>query len=180
VRRFGLVPPALLIVAMASGCGGSEPVSPVPSTAVTLTVTSTAFTEGGAIPADFTCNGAGARPPLQWSGASAEAYAIVVNDPDAPGGDYHHWIVVDLPAGTTGVGAASPGQARELKNSAGEAGWTAPCPPSGTHHYRFTVYALSAPTKATTVENAFAAIEQTTVAAGTLTGTVTHEAAGGR
>ncbi|MFI5893649.1 YbhB/YbcL family Raf kinase inhibitor-like protein [Actinoplanes sp. NPDC051513] len=178
--RHGLLSPALLTLVLASGCGGSEPASPTPTTAVTLTVTSTAFTEGGAIPADFTCTGAGNRPPLQWSGASAQAYAIVVNDPDAPGGDYHHWIVVDLPAGTAGVGAAIPGQARQLKNSAGEAGWTAPCPPSGTHHYRFTVYALSAPTRASTVENAFAAIEKTTIAAGTLTGTVAHQAASGR
>lgn len=128
-----------------------------------------------AIPADFTCAGAGNRPPLQWSGAAAEAYAIVVNDPDAPGGDYRHGVVVDLPAGTAGVGAAIPGLARRPENSAGRAGWTAPRPPSGTHHYRFTVYALSARTRASTVENAFAAIEKTTVAGGTLTGTVTHQ-----
>jgi Raf kinase inhibitor-like YbhB/YbcL family protein len=177
VLRRGMFLLAAVPVALTAGCGGAEPASPTPTTTVTLSVTSTAFTEGSAIPDDFTCLGAGNRPPLRWSGAPAAAYAIVVNDPDAPGGDYRHWIVVDLPGGTAGVGAAIPGQATVLKNSAGDAAWTPPCPPSGTHHYRFTVYALSAPTNATTVENAFAAIQKTTVAAGTLTGTVTHQAA---
>ena len=173
-RRGLLLLSALFPAALASGCGHSRPAAPAPTASATLTVTSSAFAEGGAIPAEFTCSGAGNRPPLAWSGAASPAYAIVVADPDAPGGNYLHWIVVDLPAGTAEVGATIPPTARQLDNSAGKPEWMPPCPPSGTHHYHFTVYALSAPTGATSVSDAFDAIERTTVATGTLTGLVTH------
>lgn len=172
-RRGLLLTAAGLPLALLTGCGGADPSPPAPRASATLTVTSSAFTDGGTIPAEFTCAGAGHRPPLRWSG-SAAAYAIVVVDPDAPSGDYYHWVVVDLPAGTTEAGETLPPPARTLKNSAGDPEWTPPCPPSGTHHYRFTVYGLSAPTNATSVDNAFAAIEKTTVAQGTLTGLVSH------
>ena len=173
-RRGLLLVGALLPAALAVGCDHSGPTPPAAKPSAALTVTSPAFTEGATIPADYTCAGAGNRPALAWSGPAAPAYAIVVLDPDAPSGNYYHWIVVDLPAGTTGVDATIPPGARELKNTAGDPKWTPPCPPSGTHHYRFTVYALSEPTKATSVDDAFAAIERTTVAAGTLTGLVSH------
>ena len=103
--------------------------------------------------------------------------AIVMSDPDAPGGNYYHWVVVDLPAGSTGVAADLPTGARELRNSGGHPAWTPPCPPSGTHHYRFTAYALSAATGLpadASLEDAFAAISRGTIAQGTLTGLVSH------
>jgi Raf kinase inhibitor-like YbhB/YbcL family protein len=164
-----------LTFALLSGCGGDNPSPPAPAASATLTVTSTAFTEGGTIPAEFTCSGAGHRPPLSWTGnGSAKAYAIVVVDPDAPGGNYYHWTVLDLPAGSTSVGDTLPAGAHELKNTGGDKGWKPPCPPAGTHHYRFTVYALNATVDASTLDDAFAAIEKATVAQGTLTGLVTH------
>ncbi|WP_433296134.1 YbhB/YbcL family Raf kinase inhibitor-like protein [Actinoplanes sp. CA-030573] len=173
-RRALLAAGAALLVVTATGCGDSHPSPPAPPAASKLMVTSTAFTDGGVIPAEFTCAGAGHRPPLRWSGATAPAYAIVVLDPDAPGGDYYHWVVVDLPESATEAGDTLPSPARQLDNSAGHPEWTPPCPPSGTHHYQFTVYALSESTNATSVGDAFDAITKTTTAQGTLTGIVTH------
>jgi Raf kinase inhibitor-like YbhB/YbcL family protein len=100
-----------------------------------------------------------------------------VSDPDAPGGNFYHWVVVDLPAGSAGISADLPAGARELKNSGGNPDWAPPCPPSGTHHYRFTAYALSAATGLpadASLDDAFAAISRSTVAQGTLTGLVSH------
>lgn len=176
-RTRGLV---LIAVLALAGCGDSLPPHlPASSAAAALTVTSSAFGEGTTIPVEFTCSGAGSRPALAWRGDlhGAAALAVIVDDPDAPGGEFYHWGVVDLPAGTTTVGATVPAPAHELKNSAGGVGWTPPCPPSGTHHYRFTVYGLSAPTGLAAgagVKDALTAIEKTAVVQGRLTGLVTH------
>ena len=171
----GWLPALALPLALLAGCGGDQPDPPAPATSETLTVTSTAFQEGGTIPGEFTCAGPGHRPPLAWTGGEgARSYAVVVVDPDAPSGNYYHWVVLDLPTGTTSVVGALPVGAHELKNTGGKKGWTAPCPPSGTHHYHFTVYALTKVINASTVEGAFSAIEKTTLAQGTLTGLVSH------
>jgi Raf kinase inhibitor-like YbhB/YbcL family protein len=170
-----MLPALALPLALLAGCGDDSPAPPAPGTTAALTVTSTQFQEGGTIPAEFTCAGAGDRPPLSWTGGEgAKAYAIVVVDPDAPGGNFYHWVVTDLPAGTTSVAGALPVGSHELKNSGGKKAWTPPCPPSGTHHYRFTVYALDKVVNAGSLEGAFSAIEKSTIAQGTLTGLVTH------
>jgi Raf kinase inhibitor-like YbhB/YbcL family protein len=179
VNRRGLL--VLGAALTLSACTGrSAPSPPVPSAAQTLVVSSAAFAAGGMIPAEFTCAAAGRRPPLAWSGdlRGAKALAVVVDDPDAPGGDYYHWVVVDLPADTTGLGDDLPASAHQIKNSAGAAMWTPPCPPSGTHHYRFTVYGLSAATGLpgdASLTDAFAAIQKATVVQGRLIGLVTHQ-----
>jgi Raf kinase inhibitor-like YbhB/YbcL family protein len=112
-----------------------------------INVTSSDFTSGGAIPQKYTCDGGGKPPALDWSGlpANTKSVAIVVDDPDAPQGTYVHWILYNVPPTQTSLaeGAAVPNNAKQGKNSKGQTGWTAPCPPSGTHHYRFKVYALS-------------------------------------
>ena len=132
-----------------TGCGDEDqpPAPPPPPTATgALAVTSEAFTEGATIPPDFTCGGAGKAPPLTIKSDETALLALVVDDPDAPGGTYVHWVVFDLPSTTTVLTAdALPIGARQGANSAGGVGWTPPCPPSGTHHYRFTLYALKAP-----------------------------------
>jgi len=111
-----------------------------------FSLSSTAFAESGAIPREFTCDGANASPPLAWSGvpAGTAALELVVDDPDA--GGFVHWIVLDLPGADghlgRGIGAAvSPQQGT---NDFGKRDWGGPCPPSGTHHYRFTLTALDA------------------------------------
>jgi len=83
------------------------------------------------IPSAYTCDGARKSPPLAWSAVPPEAksIAVLVDDPDAPNGPFTHWIVTDIDPTQTSLPADQPGYA-------------APCPPSGTHHYRFHVYAL--------------------------------------
>src|SRR5262249_14022917 len=132
---------AALLVA---GCGG-EPAEPAASAPSTIAVTSPAFAAGAPIPVEFSCRGANTSPPLSWPGVPgrAAALALVVDDPDAPHGTYRHWVVVDIPPGATSAPAGQPPGGRQLPNSAGHARYDGPCPPSGTHHYRFTVYALS-------------------------------------
>ena len=111
-------------------------------------LTSSAFADGDAIPREFSCDAANVSPPVAWTGvpAGTAALVLVVDDPDARG--FVHWIVLDLaghdgdlPKGVAPT-AASPQQGR---NDFGKVGWGGPCPPSGTHHYRFTLTALGAP-----------------------------------
>lgn len=110
-----------------------------------LTVKSTAFSNGGAIPADFTCEGAGMAPPISWSTAPAgtQSIALVVDDPDAPKGDFTHLFITGISPTTTSIdrGEAPRGALSQL-NDTGKGGYTPPCPPNGTHHYHFRVYAL--------------------------------------
>jgi len=173
---------ALVIVGIAAGCGdgASEPATRAP---VELRVSSPAFVEGAEIPTRFTCSGTGASPPLVWSGplGDAAALALVVDDPDAPKGTYVHWVVVDMPVSTArlveGPRGAVPAGASQAKNSGGRTGWKAPCPPSGTHHYRFTIYSLNAATKladGVDLDKALDAIDEHAIARGRLTGKATH------
>jgi Raf kinase inhibitor-like YbhB/YbcL family protein len=108
------------------------------------TITSSAFNEGGSIPSEFTCDGANKAVPLAWSGVpeGTKELALVMDDPDARG--YVHWVVVGIPptASSLGGGTPLPAGAKEGRRSGG-AGYTGPCPPSGTHRYVFTLYALS-------------------------------------
>ncbi|GIG86433.1 YbhB/YbcL family Raf kinase inhibitor-like protein [Plantactinospora endophytica] len=141
----------VLLAGTATGCGSGTD-EPAGSTGTTtppqrLTVTSPAFEEGEPIPERYTCRGSGERPALAWSGQldGVVSYAVVVDDPDAPGLTYLHWVVYDIPADVQGLAAADlPAGALEGQNSAGLATWAPPCPPSGQHRYRFHVYALGA------------------------------------
>lgn len=158
------------------GSAGSAPASTVPAT---IAVRSSAFTNGGAIPTRFTCDGAGDGPLLRWSSVpgTARALALIVNDPDAPGGTFTHWVVLDLPPGTRSVRSGQlPATAVQGANSTGSSGWTPPCPPEGDrpHHYRFTVYALDARLglpEGTAPTAALHATEAHAIASGRLTGT---------
>lgn len=110
-----------------------------------VTISSPAFGDGAPIPARYTCGGANVAPPLTWSAPLAAA--LVVDDPDAPGGSYVHWIVVGIPPGSGSTAdGQTPAGASSLPNSAGQAGYSGPCPPagSGVHHYRFTLYEVPA------------------------------------
>lgn len=111
-----------------------------------FTLTSTAFDEGEAIPRRFTCDGENISPDIAWSGApdGTQALVLVVADPDAH--DFVHWLVYDLtdtPARglPTGI-SASLDAPLQGTNDFGRRGYGGPCPPSGTHHYRFTLSAL--------------------------------------
>jgi Raf kinase inhibitor-like YbhB/YbcL family protein len=109
----------------------------------TLTVKSPAFSNNDFIPKKYTCDGASVNPPLTIDGIpeKTQSLAIIMDDPDAPKGTFDHWVVWNIPVvkeikensnvGTTG------------KNGRKENKYTGPCPPSGTHHYHFKVYALN-------------------------------------
>ena len=180
-RRFAACATVLGVLTSLTGCGVfddgvTEPARTAPAT---LVLTSPAFEDGGRIPDRYTCEGANLPPPLQWSGVpdDARALALVVTDPDAPGGTYAHWIVLDLPLETVALGAGKlPRGARQARNSAGQTRYDGPCPPSGTHRYRFVVYALRTPLALdddADSDRALAAIDETAIARGILVGTVT-------
>ena len=171
--RVGVV---LLCVLVLAGCDGSEAMKvPEPTGAQTIQVTSSAFSDGEQVPRAYTCQGDGGSPPLAWQGvpAGAASLALVVSDPDAPSGTFVHWVLYDVQAsdGAVPAGGVPPG-AREADNSAGKRGWYPPCPPSGTHHYRFTVYALGSPLTASGTQALLEEIGDVAVAQGTLTGLV--------
>lgn len=115
-----------------------------------LTVTSTAFAEGESIPAEYTCLGQDTSPPLQWSGipATAASLALIVDDPDAPGGTWVHWVYYNLPPTVTGLPAKvdkvknpPPGGVQGITDFR-KIGYGGPCPPRGRHRYYFKLYAL--------------------------------------
>lgn len=115
-----------------------------------LELTSSAFKDGAAIPVQYTCDGANVSPPLAWSGipAGTQALAVIVEDPDAPSGVVTHWVVFglqptveSLPENASKTGM--PGAAMQGRNNSGKIGWMGPCPPNGTHHYIFHLYAVN-------------------------------------
>lgn len=119
-----------------------------PSPPAGFRLTSPAFVDGAPIPREHTCRGADLSPALVWQGVPPGTAALVlfVDDPDAR--DWVHWTVLDLPGGDGGLpGAVSPSadQPQQGRNDFGRIGYGGPCPPSGTHRYRFTLYALAAP-----------------------------------
>lgn len=148
-----------LCVACAAGCSrqggrGSADASetrPEPD-AGTLRLTSTAFSNGGEIPVQHTCEGADTSPPLAWSGvpAGTKSLALIVEDPDAPDPAaprriFVHWVLYNLPPAATGLaeGAASlPPGTRQGRNDQGRAGYGGPCPPIGRHRYVHRLLAL--------------------------------------
>ena len=115
-----------------------------------MELTSSAFTEGGAIPPLYTCDGKDISPPLSWSGApeGAKSFALIADDPDAPRGTWVHWVLWNLPATAVELKEALatiphlPSGALQGKNDSGDSGYGGPCPPSGTHRYFFKLFAL--------------------------------------
>jgi Raf kinase inhibitor-like YbhB/YbcL family protein len=130
------------------GCTGGkkDPEGPGPK----LTVTSTAFSEGQPIPKAYTGEGADRSPPLRWSAPPdrTRSLAVLVEDPDAPGGTFTHWVLFNLPGGTrelpedAGAGKLPRG-AVQGTNDLDKTGYNGPAPPAGKpHRYFFKVFAL--------------------------------------
>lgn len=167
---------AVVLLGTAACSGDQSGRGPAVTAPAGMTVTSTAFRDGGTIPRKYTCDGAGVSPPLSWTGtpAGAKAIALVVDDPDAPKGTFTHWVLLDLDPKTTSLAeGTAPHGAKQAKNSAGKPSYFGPCPPRGTHHYRFTVWALSAPTDlptGTELGDALKAIAGHAISQGRLTG----------
>jgi hypothetical protein len=109
---------------------------------------------GAEIPKAFTADGADFSPALVWHGApgGTRAFALIVDDPDAPAGLWVHWVAFDMPVTVTGLaqGQARDGNlsagGRQGRNSWSRLGWNGPSPPPGRpHRYFFKLYALSSP-----------------------------------
>lgn len=116
---------------------------------MTLTLISPAFSHNEGIPPIYTCDGKNISPPLVWSGVPAEAnsLALIVDDPDAPGRTWVHWVLYNLPPESKsfpeGVRAQQlPAGTREGLNDFRSTGYGGPCPPSGKHRYFHKLYAL--------------------------------------
>jgi Raf kinase inhibitor-like YbhB/YbcL family protein len=117
-----------------------------------------AFGNGQPIPARFTCDGQGISPHLTWKDepAGTGTYALICDDPDAPGGIFTHWIVCNIPAGIHELPSGAPRTmtlpqgAIEGRNSFGNLSYGGPCPPKAhVHRYRFTLYSLDVPLSVT-------------------------------
>jgi Raf kinase inhibitor-like YbhB/YbcL family protein len=137
-------------------------------------LTSKAFEYGASIPAKHTCKGEDVPPSLSWDEApkGTVTFSLVLEDPDAPGGTFLHWLIYNIPANSTGLDGISPVEkhlrngAIQAKNDFGKTGYSGPCPPRGEEHrYFFRLYALKKklpPESINTVEDFYNAINEIT------------------
>ena len=172
--RWPLTAAGVLVLGLAGGCGlvgGTATFQPD-----IITVTSPVLGRG-AIPARYTCRGAGVSPPLHWSGApeGTESLALVVDDGATPITPYIYWIVFNINPATTGIQEGRlPYGARQAQNSAGRAAYQPPCPQNEDRSYRFTVYALRSVLSLRNgvgLRSAWMAIARSAIARGRLTAT---------
>ena len=120
--------------------------------ATQMRIGSTAFTNGNSVPKQYTADGSNTSPPIWWRDIpnGTKSIALICEDPDAPRGTWTHWVIYNIPAKETGLGAGYPTSAdlpngaKQGTNSFRKIGWGGPDPPPGKlHHYIFTVYALN-------------------------------------
>ena len=158
MKRLALVLGCLCFLS----CRGHEPASvpptatpsPTASNTSTFKLMSSAFQPAGTIPRKYTCDGENVSPPLTWTNppANTKSLALIVDDPDAPGKTWVHWIVYDVPPNLNSLNenVASTielaGTARQGTNDFKAIGYGGPCPPNGVHRYFFKLYALDAAT----------------------------------
>lgn len=152
-----------------------------------LSVSSSAFVEGAVVPKLHTGDGKDVSPALTWSGVpqATKTLALTVEDPDAPGGTWFHWIIFNIPAGEKGLKEniaktpSLPNGATQGRNDFEQTGYNGPAPPKGPpHHYQFKLVALD--TKLALKPNCsksdyYKAIQGHVLAAGTLTGTYSRK-----
>ncbi len=152
--RFALAasPGAVLVLLVTACSGGAEPLLSPPEGTVPLTVTSPRLVNGDLIRSRYTCDGLNLSPEVSWSGApdQTEAFVIIFDDPDAPGGAFTHWLVYDLPASVVNLSEGTGGGFDNLRGGGSQGmgdvdflGYAGPCPPQGERHrYFLHVYAL--------------------------------------
>lgn len=110
-----------------------------------MRISSPSFESMNRIPEKYTCDGDNLNPPLEFFDVSdnAKSLAMIVDDPDAPMGTFAHWLIWNMEPTTLGIPEGEvPLGAEEGFNDANKKGYTGPCPPSGTHKYRFKLFAL--------------------------------------
>ena len=116
---------------------------------ISMTLVSPSFKSGDMIPRQFTADGADTSPALSWAvstSSNVKSFCLLCNDPDAPNGNWVHWVAYDIPANVDSLPEGASAVSRNLAqgvNSFGKVGWNGPAPPAGkTHRYIFTVFAL--------------------------------------
>jgi Raf kinase inhibitor-like YbhB/YbcL family protein len=144
---IGLVLTGLLL----TGCRSPEG-SPFESLYVAnpIALESNAFAAGASIPRRYTCDGEDLSPVVRWGAVldKTKTLILVMDDPDAPGQAFVHWLVYNLPAAIRELPENLPKQSAldiggvQAKNDFGKYGYGGPCPPSGTHRYIFRLFAL--------------------------------------
>jgi len=120
--------------------------------AMALTLKSSGFDAGGPIPPRYSCDGEDISPPLAWSDPppGTQSFALILDDPDAPGGTWVHWVLFNIPAAARALSEAIPPDpvlpdgSVHGTSSFNSLGYGGPCPPGGTHRYFFRLYALAA------------------------------------
>lgn len=149
--------PAASATAGAPTTAASPSPAPSPTPGATATpdasafrLTSEMFGDGETLPVDFTCDGANVSPPLAWENVpdGTQSFALIMDDPDAPSGDFVHWVLYDIPADLRALPEAVPagetvaGIGTQGVNGANQPGFIGACPPSGEHRYQYKLYAL--------------------------------------
>ena len=124
---------------------------PLPAQSATFSISSQSFPNAGEIPKEFSCDGPDVSPQLSWTEppAATTTFALLVDDPDAPAGNWNHWSIWNIPASTRslseGVGKSRqlPDGSQQGMNDFKKVGYNGPCPPANKpHHYHFKLYAL--------------------------------------
>jgi len=145
-----------------------------------MKLTSTAFEQNQWISVEYTCDGVNHQPPLTFSQVPEEtqSLALVVEDPDAPTKVFTHWLVFDIPPSTQYIPEHQvPRSGTEGVNDFGTRGYRGPCPPSGTHHYVFKLFALDTRLglpEGTRKEDVLAKMKGHVIASAELVGTYTR------
>lgn len=142
----------LALAALLAACGGSESTPGVLERGIAaMEVTSPAFQDGASIPLKHSCEGADISPPINMGTPPPQtrSLALIMDDPDAPGGTFVHWVALNFDSGRheleEGLGKEGDKVAEGLHgvNGFGKVGYGGPCPPAGpAHTYRIMVYAL--------------------------------------
>ncbi|MCX8095099.1 MAG: YbhB/YbcL family Raf kinase inhibitor-like protein [Caldisericia bacterium] len=118
---------------------------------IKIFLTSGVIKENNLIPKDYTCEGKDISPQLEWSNVpnGTVSFCLIMDDPDAPGGVFTHWIIFNIPSTYKSLPENFPkipefeNGIKQGKNDFNKIGYNGPCPPIGsTHQYRFTIYAI--------------------------------------
>lgn len=131
------ISPALFMV---SSCWPASQMQRIAS----MKLTSPSFIHGASIPSKYTCEGNDISPELMWTAVpkNTKSFALICDDPDAPGGTWVHWVIFNIPPTITKIPEGGKPAGIQGTNSWEKTGYGGPCPPSGTHRYFFTLYAV--------------------------------------
>jgi Raf kinase inhibitor-like YbhB/YbcL family protein len=156
MRNSSIITGCAFLMLASLSCARRPPIAPPRATSTPkeekpeIKLASTAFKEGQPIPPTYTCDGVNVSPPLEWSGVpkTAKTLSVICDDPDASPDTWVHWVLYNLPSDNIGMVESMPATEKlsaggfQGTNDFGKIGYGGPCPPSGTHHYYFKIFAL--------------------------------------